>query len=180
MSSNFHSDGTLFIVSGPSGAGKTTLTVALARRGWTYFSDNLAPISLEEKVVEAFPKPVTIRGREEWRDWASRWVVPSWLPAPVGSFQAPAAAVGEIGSGGVEARWLRVLSFDPNRPSQVSALSHAEASTHCAEYIGTELDAHVLAALVAWLEGLDCLWIRYQTLEEGLGLVPKTSVGGEY
>src|SRR3954469_23770985 len=25
MSSNFHSDGTLFIVSGPSGAGKTTL-----------------------------------------------------------------------------------------------------------------------------------------------------------
>ena len=25
MSSNFHSDGTLFIISGPSGAGKTTL-----------------------------------------------------------------------------------------------------------------------------------------------------------
>ena len=28
MSSNFHSDGTLFIVSGPSGAGKTTLITA--------------------------------------------------------------------------------------------------------------------------------------------------------
>jgi guanylate kinase len=32
MSSNFHSDGTLFIVSGPSGAGKTTLINAVRRQ----------------------------------------------------------------------------------------------------------------------------------------------------
>src|SRR5947208_1721337 len=32
MSSNFHSDGTLFIVSGPSGAGKTTLINAARRQ----------------------------------------------------------------------------------------------------------------------------------------------------
>jgi len=32
MSSNFHSDGTLFIVSGPSGAGKTTLIDRVRRR----------------------------------------------------------------------------------------------------------------------------------------------------
>jgi guanylate kinase len=38
MSSNFHSDGTLFIVSGPSGAGKTTL-IERAR-------DQLAPIGI--------------------------------------------------------------------------------------------------------------------------------------
>ena len=32
MSSNFHSDGTLFIVSGPSGAGKTTLIQSVRRQ----------------------------------------------------------------------------------------------------------------------------------------------------
>lgn len=39
MSSNFHSDGTLFIVSGPSGAGKTTL-IGRVR-------DQLAPLGIE-------------------------------------------------------------------------------------------------------------------------------------
>lgn len=39
MSSNFHPDGTLFIVSGPSGAGKTTLI--------TRVREQLAPIGIE-------------------------------------------------------------------------------------------------------------------------------------
>lgn len=39
MSSNFHSDGTLFIVSGPSGAGKTTLI--------TNVRDQLLPLGIE-------------------------------------------------------------------------------------------------------------------------------------
>ena len=39
MSSNFHSDGTLFIVSGPSGAGKTTLI--------TNARDQLMPLGIE-------------------------------------------------------------------------------------------------------------------------------------
>ncbi len=39
MSSNFHSDGTLFIVSGPSGAGKTTLI--------TRVRDELRPLHIE-------------------------------------------------------------------------------------------------------------------------------------
>lgn len=39
MSSNFHSDGTLFIVSGPSGAGKTTLIQSVRAQ--------LAPIGIE-------------------------------------------------------------------------------------------------------------------------------------
>ncbi|HJT16078.1 MAG TPA: guanylate kinase, partial [Thermoanaerobaculia bacterium] len=38
MSSNFHSDGTLFIISGPSGAGKTTLINAVR--------DELEPIGI--------------------------------------------------------------------------------------------------------------------------------------
>jgi len=39
MSSNFHSDGTLFIVSGPSGAGKTTLIQSVR--------DQLQPVGIE-------------------------------------------------------------------------------------------------------------------------------------
>src|SRR5436189_6216263 len=56
MSSNFHSDGTLFIVSGPSGAGKTTLINRVR--------DQLSPIGINLH----FSVSHTTRSRREGED----------------------------------------------------------------------------------------------------------------
>ena len=42
---------------GPSGAGKSVLALTLCNRGWTYLSDEFAPLEAQGKVV-AVPRPV--------------------------------------------------------------------------------------------------------------------------
>lgn len=48
---------------GPSGAGKSVLSTQLARRGWTYLSDEFAPID-ELGRVHPVPRPVTFLASE--------------------------------------------------------------------------------------------------------------------
>src|SRR5437764_1244680 len=52
MSSNFHSDGTLFIVSGPSGAGKTTLINAVRHQLETRLRKAIAEIDAGKEFYE--------------------------------------------------------------------------------------------------------------------------------
>jgi hypothetical protein len=59
------------LFTGESGAGKSVLSLRLARRGWTYVSDDLAPIDDDGNVL-AVPRPVTFEADEIdgalWRD----------------------------------------------------------------------------------------------------------------
>jgi hypothetical protein len=48
---------------GESGAGKSVLSLRLARRGWTYLSDDLAPLEGAARVL-ALPRPVTFAAEE--------------------------------------------------------------------------------------------------------------------
>jgi hypothetical protein len=64
---------------GDSGAGKSVLSLRLARRGWTYLSDDLAPVDGSGRVL-AVPRPVTCAAEEIepalWDDVSSnctRW-----------------------------------------------------------------------------------------------------------
>lgn len=73
----WHGRAALFI--GPSGAGKSTLALDLVARGWTYLSDEFAPLWPQGQ-VQAVPRPVAFtasevppelwerlsRGREHW------------------------------------------------------------------------------------------------------------------
>jgi hypothetical protein len=54
-------DGRLLLLAGESGAGKTTLTLALLRDGWTYLSDDVAPIDVSTGEVVPFPKPLGVK-----------------------------------------------------------------------------------------------------------------------
>lgn len=86
-------DGAALLLVGKSGTGKTTLALALAERGWTYFSDDLAAIDRSSKKVRSFPKPLSIEDPAMWRTLGSRWSPPEWLPAPNGEFLVPADIV---------------------------------------------------------------------------------------
>jgi len=55
-----HQGGALAI-SGPSGAGKTTLTLALLEQGWTYYSDDFCPLHRETGLVHPFPRSLWVR-----------------------------------------------------------------------------------------------------------------------
>lgn len=52
-------------ISGSQGAGKTTLTLALLRAGWTYLSDDFCPIHRETGLVHPFPRSLWVRFRDE-------------------------------------------------------------------------------------------------------------------
>lgn len=49
------------IVTGSSSAGKSTLTLALAKRGFAFLSDELAPIRRDNGLIEPFPRRIGIR-----------------------------------------------------------------------------------------------------------------------
>jgi hypothetical protein len=50
-------------LSGPSGAGKTTLTLALLEAGCAYLSDDFCPVHRETGLVHPFPRSLWVRGK---------------------------------------------------------------------------------------------------------------------
>ncbi len=54
-------DGRAVIISGPSGAGKTTLTTALCVAGAGYLSDEIAVVDPEQHSIQPYPKPLSLR-----------------------------------------------------------------------------------------------------------------------
>jgi hypothetical protein len=59
------------ICLGPSGAGKSVLALTLCERGWTYLSDEFAPLDAEGHVV-AVPRPVCFDATEIEADLLAR------------------------------------------------------------------------------------------------------------
>ena len=53
--------GRAWLLAGPSGAGKTTLTLALLERGFPLLSDDFAPLELATGLVYPFPKSLGVR-----------------------------------------------------------------------------------------------------------------------
>ena len=53
-------DEQVYLLAGCSGCGKTTLTAALLKRGFTFLSDEYAPISLEDRSIERCSMPLKL------------------------------------------------------------------------------------------------------------------------
>ena len=83
-------DGRLVVLAGESGAGKTTLTLALLDEGWTYFSDDLAPVAIDTALVHPFPKPLGVKDASAWERVRGAFVETPLGP-PAGSFLVPSS-----------------------------------------------------------------------------------------
>jgi len=53
--------GRAVLFPGRSGAGKSTLALALAKRNWTYLSDEIAPVEMQDLRVHPFPRGIKLR-----------------------------------------------------------------------------------------------------------------------
>ena len=54
-------DGTGLVFAGSSTCGKTTLAIAMAKRGWTVLADDLVPLDVSRRQVLPFPTSPTLR-----------------------------------------------------------------------------------------------------------------------
>jgi hypothetical protein len=72
------------VLPGDSGWGKSTLTLALAERGYSYLSDEFAVLDPRSAQIEAFPKPISIRDPSPFAASLQRygdWLTPAEYPA---------------------------------------------------------------------------------------------------
>jgi HprK-related kinase A len=54
-------NGKVLMMPARQGAGKSTLTAALAHAGWRLFSDELALISLQDRLAQPVPRPINLK-----------------------------------------------------------------------------------------------------------------------
>lgn len=116
------------LMVGPPGAGKSTLcAVACLRLGWTFLSDDVAPISISDGSVHPFPRPPAFKGTAPpLGDLASRWSPPEGL-RPTSAFMVPPQTLGKVGSLPVRLGCIVFPSFAPGSDGYINALSPAEA-----------------------------------------------------
>jgi hypothetical protein len=128
-------DGTVVLLPGSEGAGKSTLVAALVCAGLRYVTDETVAIDASTGAIEPYPKPIALdRGSltalsDLGPDVAMRLDTgpETWL-VPPGSIRADAVAA----RGGV-ARLLVLPAYRPDSVTSAQPISRAEAAVALAE-----------------------------------------------
>lgn len=143
------------VLAGPSGAGKTTLALALVNRGWSLVSDDLAVLDPASGSLLSFLKPVSIKDASAFQRYESRWTVPPWVGAPRAGFLAPAALFSPSKRPRHRARALTFLEQRRDGRSTLIPFSGARATALLARHVG-DLDAGSVRALARLCSRATC------------------------
>jgi hypothetical protein len=90
------------LLSGESGSGKSSLAWALSRRGFRYFSDELAPIDVDGMIVWPFPRALRLKAEppqpdglpSTFLDTEEAFCIPAeLLPGGIGKTPSPVSTV---------------------------------------------------------------------------------------
>lgn len=135
----------LVLLAGESGAGKTTLTLALLDAGWTYLSDDLAPVDPATALVHPFPKPLGVKDPAVWERVRAVFRDGPGLPPPDGSFLVP-PRLWDVATEPLPARLLLFPRFDAGAELEVEPLTPARAAALASAYL-RRLDPPRLALL---------------------------------
>lgn len=166
----------LVLLAGESGAGKTTLTLALLRAGWTYLSDDLAPISIETGLVHPFPKPLGVKDPAMWEALPETFRDAARLPPPGGSFLVP-ADLWQICDRPLEARALVFPRFCPGTGLEVESLSPARAAAAASAYL-RRLDPSTLGVLKRLCAGVESMHLSYGSSDDAIATLGSVAEGG--
>lgn len=143
--------GTGMLLCGPAGTGKSSLTLALLDHGWSYLSDDFAPISIESERVLPMPKPIHSKNPDVWEQLLERWQPPPWVPFPSRSFLVPATAF-RLTKEPIVAGIIAFPRFEPSSTPSLRSMTAAEATARCSANLhGLNRLDHLALGIVARL-----------------------------
>jgi len=139
--------GRVAVLVGPSGMGKSTLTLAAVEAGCGYLSDELAPVDLDTLTVHPYAHALCLKALPSGRSG-----LPAGTLAEHGRFHVPAAALRAPADS--ERRVLAALVFLRRDDPDALALRSISAGAAAARLIANTLNAlaHPFAGLDAVLQ----------------------------
>jgi hypothetical protein len=160
------------LLVGGSGAGKTSLTLALVEAGWTLGSDDVAPLDPATGLIRPFPKPLGIRDPGLWRSLDRTGWLPPW-PEHEGSAILVPPCLFASAQAPFSAAWVAFISFDPHGgPARLRALTGGRTAARLSEHTRT-LSAEAVGALARLCEGAAGAELDYPTSAAGVHLVER-------
>ena len=176
-------DGSGIIMPGSSGSGKSSLTLALIQRGYSYFSDEIAVVDPETRELGSFPKPLSIKNKSVFPDLARRrdlWFGPETDEPEAVWYIHPGDLSLLVTVQPVPIRHIIFPSYGPHGDSQLVPLSPGKALRQLAtnsinfSQLGGEA-FHLLAAVV---KGSRCFSLKSSDLETSVASIDRlTGVG---
>ena len=164
-------DGLALLLVGASGAGKTSLTLALLDAGWALGSDDVAALDPATGLIRPFPKPLGIRDPSLWRalgrtDWAPPWPASERSPIliPPRLFARAEAPF--------PARWVAFVTFAATARPRLEPLSPGHTALQLTEHTRT-LSPEVVGALARLSEGTSGAGITYPSSAAALALLAR-------
>jgi hypothetical protein len=167
------------MLPGPSGAGKTTLTVGLIEGGFRYLTDEVA--ILERGTQRIIPCPLSLRIKEGAWDVVSS-MVDSWIVdglhsddgklvrygrPPCGSFLADPSEGCAVGC-------IVFPQYLPHSRTELFSMSKIDAlrRIHSAGCEASPLmDSKIVEELLEWIEGIDCYEMHVQSLSSAVSSI---------
>lgn len=158
------------LIAGPSGAGKTTLALALIDRGWNFLSDDAAPWDPRSGTILSFPKPLNIKDAPTWERLRPRWSPPSWPAVPRGGLPVPAAALVPASQEAVRPTHMVFSTFSPQLPAGLENLTVGQALAQCGELV-RHLDSLTLKHLGDLSRQSESARLTYEDTDQGIQLL---------
>lgn len=167
--------GRAVVLPAPPGSGKSTLTAALAQRGWRLLSDELALLDRRDGQLYGLARPVNLKNhaialmREFAPDAVLTTPVPDTLKGTLALMKAPGDAIARVREG-ARPTWVVVPSYEPGAEASLEPLPKAQAHLLLAEQ-AFNYDIHGVDGFEATadlVEGADCWAFNYSRLDDAV------------
>lgn len=167
--------GRALVLPAPPGSGKSTLTAALAHRGWRLLSDELALLDAREGQLYGLARPVNLKNqaiplmRAFAPDAVMTEPVPDTLKGTLSLMKAPGDAIARVREGARPA-WVVVPSYEAGAPAQLEPLPKAQAHLLLADQ-AFNYDIHGVDGFEATADLVDrasCWAFTYASLDDAI------------
>lgn len=170
----------LLLLPGVSGSGKTCLSLALAKSGFAYHSDETALLDPETLAVRAVPLALCVK-QPAWGLVAPQYPHLLELPAhdridgKVVKYLAPPTTPGDPALDRAwPVRWMVFPTYRAGADTRLRPLSPAEALRRLLEDCNAwrlDLTRDSVDRLVGWIEGIECHALEFSAQDEAVRLI---------